>query len=195
MKRSVANQNPSSRITDNMPATAQPTIQVSLCIRNAILQIQQNNYRQALEHLSTALRLQPNYAQAQLLSAQCFHALGEVSQSEAHFLALISTDPNNAFYRHSLAILYNDFDQSKKALEHAEHAVLLAPQQFECWTQLSLAYRKNGKLTHAFDAAEKAVTLSSGHPDALRARAYCNLELNNTKQASDDFQLISAKVD
>ena len=171
-----------------MLANTQNTVQINQCIRHAIHHIQQNNYRHALEYLNEALKLQNNHAQAVLLSAQCLHALGEVAQSETHFLALIAADPNNAFYRHSLAILYNDFDQSSKALEHAELAVSLAPQQFECWAQLSLAYRKNKKLNEAYNAADKAVRLSSGHPDALRARAYCSLEQNNTKQASEDFQ-------
>ncbi len=171
-----------------MLANTQNTVQINQCIWHAIHHIQQNNYRHALEYLNEALKLQNNHAQAVLLSAQCLHALGEVAQSETHFLALIAADPNNAFYRHSLAILYNDFDQSSKALEHAELAVSIAPQQFECWAQLSLAYRKNKKLNEAYDAADKAVRLSGGHPDALRARAYCSLEQNNTKQASEDFQ-------
>ncbi len=170
-----------------MPNNSPATIQLDECMQQAIVQIQQNNYRQALEFLKTALNLNNNHAQAQLLSAQCFHALGEVSQSEVYFLALIKAEPNNAFYQHSLAILYNDFDQSNKALAYAERAVALAPQQFECWTQLSLAYRKTQKLDLAHTAADKAVALSNGHPDALRARAYSCLEQNQTEQASKDF--------
>lgn len=171
-----------------MPENTPIAIQINACIQHAIVHIKQNDYRLALESLNSALSLQTNHMQAQLLSAQCFHALGEVKQSEAYFLALIDADPNNAFYRHSLAILYNDFNQSKKALAHAERATTLAPQQFECWVQLSLAYRNNRKLQEAYEAADKAIALSSGHPDALRARAYCSLELNNTEQASLDFQ-------
>jgi tetratricopeptide (TPR) repeat protein len=158
------------------------------CIQRAIAHIQQNNYRHALDFLNEALKLQSNHAQSLLLSAQCLHALGEVSQSERFFLALINADPSNAFYHHSLAILYNDFDQSPKALVHAEQATALAPQQFECWIQLSLAYRQNRRLKEAHFAADKAVTLSDGHPDALRARAYCSLEQNQSEQASSDFQ-------
>ncbi len=184
----MPSQNRSNRITASMSQNFSTAIQINECIQRAIAQIQQSNYRQALEFLNKALNMENNHTQAQLLSAQCFHALGEVSQSERCFLALIDSNPHNAFYQHSLAILYNDFNQSSKALLHAERATVLAPQQFECWTQLSLAYRQNRRFIEAHSAANKAVTLSGGHPDALRARAYCNLEQNHTEQASNDFQ-------
>lgn len=156
-------------------------------LNTAIEAIRQNDFRGALNWLERIPGSHPKREQARLLNAQCRHALGEYAESERLFLSLVREYPDNAFYRHSLAILYNDWQRPEQALEHAQAAAAIAPGSAECWIQLSLAQRSLGDGAGALQSAEKAVALSGGSPDALKHRGYANLMLHRPDAASRDF--------
>lgn len=156
-------------------------------LNTAIEAIRQNDFRSALSRLERIPGDHPQREQARLLGAQCRHALGEYAESERLFLSLVREYPGNAFYRHSLAILYNDWQRPEQALEHAEAAAAMTPGSAECWIQLSQARRCLGDGPGALESAEKAVALSGGSPEALKHRGYANLMLHRLEGASRDF--------
>ena len=156
-------------------------------IQQAIQAIQQYDLRNALARLQQIPDSHPEHERSLLLSAQCRHALGEYPESEATFLCLLRKQPDNAFYRHSLAILYNDWQRPERALPHAEAATAMAPKSAESWMQLSLAQRSLGDGAGALKSAEAAMALSEGNPEALKQRGYANLMQHRTDLASRDF--------
>lgn len=155
---------------------------------HAVFMIRQNDFRMAVSLLDQSLQLDADNPESLLLKAQCHHALGEVQPSEACFGKLLGLDPDNGFIHHCLAILFNDHQRAADALHHAKKAVALDPAHFEYWVQLSLSSRCCGMLDAALTAAEKAISISGGHPDALKARAYAQLYLGRTEPAFADFR-------
>ena len=156
-------------------------------IGQAIAAIQGNDFRQALELLNRTEQASGLPEHAQLLKAQCHHALGEYGAAADGLLALLHRAPENAFYHHSLALVYNDCSMPESAREHALRATALAPAQAEVWVQLSLAEKALGNAQQAFAAADKAVHLSNGNQESLKARAYAALLLHDDVTAGNDF--------
>lgn len=155
-------------------------------LQSAESAIRDNDFRRALTALDNILQNNPDHETALLYSAQCRHALGNYPESERLFQSLLANHTGVAFYHHSLALLYNDWQKPEMALIQARHAVSLMPGAAEAWAQLSLAYRSIGDGRNALDAAEHAVRLSPTS-DALKHRAYANLMLHRTDEASRDF--------
>ena len=167
-------------MNSNMPTDA------SRLLQSAESAIRNNDFRNALTSLDIVLESNPNHETALLYSAQCRHALGNYPESEKLFQSLLEKHSGVAFYHHSLALLYNDWQKPELALTQARHAVSLLPGAAEAWTQLSLAYRSIGDGQNALDAAEHAARLSPTS-DALKHRAYANLMLHRADDASRDF--------
>lgn len=160
--------------------------EISHFLQSAESAIRDNDFRRALAALDNVLENNPGHETALLYSAQCRHALGNYSESEKLFQSLLGKYTGVAFYHHSLALLYNDWQKPEMAMVQARHAVALMPGAAEAWAQLSLAYRSIGDGKNALDAAEHAVKLSPTS-DALKHRAYANLMLHRADEASRDF--------
>ncbi len=78
--------------------------------------IRDNDFRRALTALDNVLQDDPITETALLPSAQCRHALGNYPESERLFQSLLANNTGEAFYHHSLALLYNDWQKPEMAL-------------------------------------------------------------------------------
>jgi protein O-mannosyl-transferase len=136
---------------------------------------------EALEHLSTAIRLRPAYAAAHAEMAQVFLAQQRIREAVAHYEEGIRFRPNAYKLLNNLAwIRATDPDPAirngAEAVQLAERACQLT--KFEVPTligTLAAAYAENGQFEDAIAAGEKARTLALAQGDQELAQTNASL--------------------
>ncbi|MEL7234204.1 MAG: tetratricopeptide repeat protein, partial [Chloroflexota bacterium] len=81
----------------------------------------------ALEDFSEATRLDPEYAEAYLVLAQVYSALGQGSQALANYDAAIEIEPENADYVYARGLLHYNMGNLEEALADYDAAIEIDP--------------------------------------------------------------------
>jgi tetratricopeptide (TPR) repeat protein len=100
-------------------------------------------------------------------------------------VAAIRSDPLNATARRFLAQVFDESGRSSEALEQAQQAVKLAPEDSDCFLELGALLLKRGDGEQATNIARRAIELG---PENLRARRLlllCLFNLNHYQEAVD----------
>ncbi len=73
------------------------------------LEIKDQNYRAAAQHLAERLRSHPKDVRGRLVLGTLFTALGRTADAERELLYVLSASPNDAEATFALAVVYRDF--------------------------------------------------------------------------------------
>jgi tetratricopeptide (TPR) repeat protein len=105
----------------------------------------------------------------------------DIAYSEA--VKAVETDPANAMAHRFLSLLPADADRLPAALEHAEHAVQLAPLSSDNHMQLSDVLMKQGQVDRAAVEARRAVELGPENVAAYDLLFTCLRQLQRNNDA------------
>lgn len=135
------------------------------------------NYNEALEEFQEAVRMKPNFIEANYYLALTYQQIGMYAEAERFYSECIAIDNRYLPARESLGLLYfsqQRYFQAKEQLEIAKNLNSIVPEVYYCLGEI---YRMEGNCPSALAAYERAVQLNSSYlmaVDALRtARKEC----------------------
>lgn len=95
--------------------------------------------QEALDHLGTAVQLDPKLSAAFYSRAWLFRRLGRIEESLADLKQCVAQQPGNVRVLDQLALAYLSLDQPKEAERALRHAATIAPQDSQVLMHLSRA--------------------------------------------------------
>jgi cellulose synthase operon protein C len=121
----------------------------------------ENKLKDAKPEFETALRLEPDLAQASYLLAGCLASEGDYSQAEGIFSALTKQHPSNANYWIALAQVLAKENNNVEAIRAARRALSLAPRNAHVQYVTATVLMESGNFSDAVPMFEKLERLDS----------------------------------
>jgi tetratricopeptide (TPR) repeat protein len=127
----------------------------------------QNKLPEAIAFYKKAIGADSKYALAYSNLGRALHDLNKFSEAVDAFDMAFELGTNNAAVHNTFAWLLATCPEpklrdSRRAVEHAEKAVQLAPKQGNYWNTLGAARYRNGEWKEALAALEKSMELGQG---------------------------------
>jgi tetratricopeptide (TPR) repeat protein/4-amino-4-deoxy-L-arabinose transferase-like glycosyltransferase len=132
--------------------------------------------REALAHLQTAMRIDPDYANAHHLMGVTLNRLGEAGEGEVHLRRAIRLDPERALTYFKLAELQLAQGRPAEAVDHLRQGLSRDPTSIEARNNLAMLLARMGRFDEALEQSERALVLA---PDDL------TLRVNHARVLSD----------
>jgi tetratricopeptide (TPR) repeat protein len=132
--------------------------------------------RPMLEEYKKDVAERPNDALAHTQLGHSYNGLGMFAESETEYLRALELDPTNADFNNSLAIDYDEWGKTEKAIQYYQKAIDLKPNHV-FYLSLGAAYEKLGKLEDAARAYQESIKIKPTFTYALY-----NLALLDAKQ-------------
>ena len=120
---------------------------------------------EAIDHLSSALNLQPSLetaARAHNSLGVAYAEKGLLNKAIEEFSFRLSMDPNNADVHANLGQTYVEAGLTDKGIEHLQIALTLKPRSASAHEILGIAYMKKGLIDQAIEQFETASRLEPG---------------------------------
>jgi predicted CXXCH cytochrome family protein len=122
----------------------------------ASFELAQNNAPVAIEHYTTALRIEPRAVAARLNLADTLRATGEEARAEEVLRGGLTLDANNAALHHSLGLLLVRSAMPDEALDELRLAAELAPENPRFAYVLGIALNSLGEQQEALQVMRTA---------------------------------------
>jgi Flp pilus assembly protein TadD len=121
------------------------------------LYLQERNPTQAIEVLTTAIRLQPNLAPAHFVLGTAYERKGELDRAVGAYKKGLELSPKNPAALNNIAYIYADQGKNlDEALELARRAVELAPNTPSIQDTLGYVHYRRGEYDRAESLLRKA---------------------------------------
>jgi DNA-binding winged helix-turn-helix (wHTH) protein/TolB-like protein/Flp pilus assembly protein TadD len=144
------------------------------------------DWTRAEEALRRAVALDPQYALAHRMLGHLLSQMGRRAEAAAGMQRAIDLEPLEPIH-HALAaqVAFQAHDYSR-AVEHAKHALDIAPEFWIGFTQLGQAYEEMGKTDLALKALSSAEQLSGGrNSKALSSKGYSLAKAGRANEARE----------
>ncbi|MFQ5446186.1 MAG: tetratricopeptide repeat protein, partial [Saprospiraceae bacterium] len=152
--------------------------------------------KEAVQHLTEAVRVHPGYKNAFLLLGNAHNYLKQYDLSIQYFEQALQLDPNYAEARTNLGITYRDagryFGEQQgdvaKALQYLEKAYQLRPDEYETLRLLGVAYGISGQGAKAVEFFAKALAAEPQNADAFFNLGTAWYNIGEIEKANEYFQ-------
>jgi protein O-mannosyl-transferase len=144
--------------------------------------LQEGRTQLAVEHLETALRLQPGYGEAHVNLGIALGMLGRNGEAIAHFRAGLATN-ETAEARHNLAFTLAKTGRLDEAIPEYEAALRLDPDRYLTLVQLGTALVSRGRPAEAVTALQHALELNPADLETRRLLAIAALQSGRVGEA------------
>lgn len=180
-------------------------------MRGKVLDVFPEYCKEAEDHLSKAVKLDPSLADAWLCLGNCFWKKGDLNGAKNCFGLSLKKGPNKNILR-QLSMLERKLAQGtdkeaeivEESIQHAKQAVMLDVKDGQSWYALGNAYLSSFFITGAWDQNKlyqslKAYQnsekdeLASNNPDLYFNSAMVNRYLENYESALNGFHAASLK--
>jgi len=141
----------------------------------------QGRYSDAIRHLSEALRLSPNDADAHNDLACAFRQLGDREQAMVHFRTAIRLQPDYALAHYNMGLLLTDLGDFDEALREVQTARRLLPDRPEILFKLGVLLNNRGLYSEACANFTEAVRLKPDFEEALQYLRVCEEKARTSK--------------
>lgn len=180
-------------------------------LRGKVLDVFPEYCKEAEDHLSKAVKLDPSLADAWLCLGNCLWKKGDLNGAKNCFSLSLKKGPNKKILR-QLSMLERQLAQGtdneaeivEESIQHAKEAVMLDVKDGQSWYALGNAYSSSFFITGAWDQnklyqslkayqnAEKD-ELANNNPDLYFNSAMVNRYLENYESALNGFHAASVK--
>jgi len=146
------------------------------------------NPREEFECYTTALELNPNYADAHNNLGVVLYQQRRVREAELHFREAIRLQPLLAPAHSNLGSVLTDAGRLDEALTHLRRAVELNPNYVDAWNNLGLALLKNNDPQGAMACFERALQLAPNQPMPHQHRGNAAFALGRYEEARAHYE-------
>lgn len=136
------------------------------------------NPHAAVEYLSGALKLKPDYVEARYNRGNIYINTGQYQKAIEDFSEVIRQRPTHISAIYNRGIVYIKIKQHQQAIEDFNRAVILKPDYADAYNNRGTAYLLQGNKILGCRDAQKACELGTCRTiEAAKKRGYCN-EIN-----------------
>jgi tetratricopeptide (TPR) repeat protein len=133
----------------------------------------QGRYREAITHLSEALRVNPDDANAHNDLGDALEHLGHREQAMVHFRTAIRLQPDYAIAHYNLSLLLRELDDFDEALRELQTARRLLPDRPEIPFNLGVLLSNHGRYSEACANFTEALRLKPDYEEARQYLRFC----------------------
>lgn len=145
------------------------------CLSDGVAQIENGDYRLALEAFTQALILDPRDAAARYNAGVACHMLEDYAMAVSHYLEAIRSAPELGIAYHNLAQAYTKLNRTQAAIDAYRQALVLNPNDANSACNLGLLYDAAGNWELALEAFQQALQSKPDFAEAFSAlgMAWC----------------------
>jgi tetratricopeptide (TPR) repeat protein len=129
---------------------------------------------EAIDHLRTAIEVDPSVPQAQYALANALVARNEADLAIEHYLRAVEADPRFVLAHYNLARTLHQRGRADEAIQHYRAALSVRPDFVEAMNDLGYVLHAQGRVEEAVEAYKRALPLRSDpriHRNLARALA------------------------
>jgi tetratricopeptide (TPR) repeat protein len=141
----------------------------------------------AIEHLSNAINLQKDYAQAYLARGVVYRNLGQHQRAIEDYNEGIRLKPDNALAYINRGAAYKKLGQYHRAIEDLNDGIRLKPDYAPAYVNRGIAYSLLGQYHRAIEDFNEAIRLKSDDADVYTSRGAVYNLLGQRQRAIEDF--------
>ncbi|MDT7780221.1 MAG: protein O-GlcNAc transferase [Acidobacteriota bacterium] len=131
------------------------------------LRLKQNQPKEAIPALEQAVRLNAQYAPAQMFLGNAYLSAGRNEEALASLRVAASLDPNQFFTQYGLGYAHLALGHNEEAVAALTAALRLQPQSPDALTGLGNVYTRMNRYREAETAFSQALSLRADMPEAL----------------------------
>jgi tetratricopeptide (TPR) repeat protein len=121
--------------------------------------VQEKHYKEAAREYETAVQLDPQNADANLLLGLTLTNTGDLERAVQYTQASIKIRPSYSAY-YNLGLIYANKSRYQDAMAAYQNALKLNPSSYLGWYQLGLVYSTDLQFTKAIEAYQKVIELN-----------------------------------
>jgi len=157
---------------------------------------QANNYIQAVEFLSKAIKVDPNHAFCFIHLGTAFTALNRLDEALISYDKAISINPYYAEAYFNRGNVLDEIDRLEDALSSYENAIRIKADYAEAYSNRGLVLNKLNRLEDALSSYDKAIRIKMDYADAYSNRGNVLNSLGRLEDALSSYNnAISIKPD
>jgi tetratricopeptide (TPR) repeat protein len=142
----------------------------------------------AFNEFREAVRINPNFADAQRYLADEFQRRGLLDDAIIHYQKSLETDPSSGWAEYGLGSALSKKGQTDKAVKCFQQAVKVEPGYARAHNSLGFIYYQEGKLDEAIIELQAVVKYDPTAPDAQNNLGFVLLEKGRIDDAVGRFQ-------
>jgi Tfp pilus assembly protein PilF len=132
----------------------------------------ENDPASAITAYERILQIDPTNKQARYMSSYAYIASKQYAKAEEKLISLIEEFPEDADVKNNLAWLYAtaedpEFRHGQKAIQLAQEAMILTPNDHHVWSTLAETYYSTGQYEKAFRAISHMMSLAQRYRSNL----------------------------
>ena len=147
----------------------------------------QGNLKEAIEHLSEALRLKPDYTKAHNNLGLALFKQGNLDQAANHFFAALRIQPGNSAAHYNLGLVMEEKGHIEVAVNHYLEALRINPDFAEAHNNLGIALQAQGRLKEAVYHLSAALRIRPDYAEAHHNMGSALEMQGNVKKAIDHY--------
>lgn len=148
----------------------------------------QRNYTGAIDALTKAIEIDPNYSNAWAWLAAVYNDFGNTSKAMELNLKAIDLDPKNALAWNNLGVTYSHLGNIDKFIEYYEKAMTLDKKLKYPWSNLGNVYLNLGDYDKALSYCNKAIELFPNYSHAWNNLADIYAHMGNFRKAREYYE-------
>ncbi len=150
--------------------------------------------QKAIEYLTAAIRLKPDYADAYNNRGLAYDNLGQHQRAIEDYNQAISLKPDFAAAFNNRGLAYDNLGQHQRAIEDYNEAMRLQPNNAITYNNRGRAYHDLGQHQRAIEDYNEAIRLKPDDADAYNSRGIAYLLHGNKELGCRDAQKACAEL-
>ena len=143
--------------------------------------------KKAIEYLTNAIKLQPDYIGAYNARGNTYAKLGHQQRAIEDYSKAVSLKPDHAGTYYNRAVAYYNLGQHPLAIADFDRVIRLQPDHVLAYYRRGVAYADLGRHQRAIEDYDKAVRLKPDYGDAYYNRGVAYYNLGRYQSAIEDF--------
>ena len=132
--------------------------------------LQQEQFQAAVRYLGEAVRIQPDWVEAQTNMGNAYNRLGLTGQAEQHYQLALRLNAQLLQPHFNLGVLYLSQKRTEQAAQHLQAAIQIAPEFADGHNQLGVALARLGYRRESISHLNEALRLEPSHAAARKNR-------------------------
>ena len=160
----------------------------------------EENYEDAIDAYERVLEIDPDHKQARYTVSHVYINANEYEKAIVELNGLLENNPEDYHLMNNLAWLYATAEDPKyrdgtKAIQLAQNAMVLAPNDHHIWSTLSEAYYITGEYEKAYRAITHMAKLAARYGKGLSKEAVDNYneQIRKCKRAWDTKKMLEGE--
>ena len=162
----------------------------------------EDDFNSAISAYNRILEIDPDHQQARYILGHVLISAKQYKKAESQLIALVNDFPEDFKLKNNLAWLYATAEDpsvrnGEKAIEIAQEAMVLAPNDHHVWSTLSQAYYISGEYEKAYRAVTHMAGLAARYGKGITKESVegYNEQIRKCKRAWDTQKMLSGEDD